>query len=295
MAKKWTTADLRDLTGKTFVVTGATAGLGMATTRELARAGARVVMAVRNVSKGDDVARSFGPVRGEVEVRALDVADLTSIRAFAANWEGPLDVLINNAGIMQVPLGYTADGLELQMATNYFGPFALSGAMLPHITDRVVSLSSQLHRVGRVRLDDLNWKIRKYDDLGAYSGSKLAIALFAAELQRRLQAAGSPVRSIIAHPGIARTALASHAGGLTGRINYLGSLLNDVDTGALSTLYAATMDIPGGSYVGPGGPASIKGHPKVRRPSRTARNEQLARALWEQTNTAVGSNFTFAL
>jgi NAD(P)-dependent dehydrogenase (short-subunit alcohol dehydrogenase family) len=265
------------------------------TTRELARAGARVVMAVRNEEKAESVARQIGGTRGRIEIRHLDVSSLASVRAFADAWTEPLHVLINNAGIMQVPLAYTEDGLETQMATNYFGPFALTSALLPQITDRIVSLSSQLHRIGHVRIDDLNARNRRYDDLGAYADSKLAVVLFAQELQRRLTAAGRPVRSIAAHPGIARTALASHAGGLTGHINSLGPLLNDVEHGALPTLYAATADVPGGSYVGPDGFASIKGYPKVRLPSRAARDADTARALWTETNKIVGRDFAFAL
>lgn len=295
MSTKWTTADLPDLTGKTMIVTGATAGLGEVTTRELARAGARVIMAVRNEHKAADIVRGIGPAKGQIEIRHLDVADLESIREFGRNWSDPIDVLINNAGIMQVPLAYTREGLELQMATNYFGAFALTKTLLPHITDRVVSLSSQLHRTGHVRLDDLDWKTRKYDDLAAYADSKLAVVLFSNELQRRLKASNSPVRSIAAHPGIARTSLASHAGGITGRINYLGALLNTVEQGALPTLYAATQDIPGGSYVGPDGLASIKGYPKIRHPSRTAREENAARDLWEETNRIVGEDLAFTL
>lgn len=295
MSTRWTTADLPDLTGRTIVVTGATAGLGEVTTRELARAGAHVVMAVRNEQKAADILRGMGPTKGQIEIRHLDVADLGSVREFGRNWSHPIDVLINNAGIMQVPLAHTRDGLELQMATNYIGAFALTRTLLPHITDRVVSLSSQLHRTGHVRLDDLAWKTRKYDDLAAYADSKLAVVLFSNELQRRLTAVNSPVRSITAHPGIARTSLASHAGGLTGRINYLGPLLNTVEQGALPTLYAATQDVPGGSYVGPDGLASIKGYPTIRRPSRTARNENLARDLWDETNKVVGADLAFAI
>lgn len=295
MTSKWTTADLPDLTGKTIIVTGATAGLGEVTTRELARAGAHLIMAVRNEHKAADLVRDIGLVKGRIEIHHLDIADLESIRQFGRTWSDPIDVLINNAGIMQVPLAYTGDGLELQMATNYFGAFALTKLLLPHITDRVVSLSSQLHRTGHVRLDDLDWKTRKYDDLAAYADSKLAVVLFSNELQRRLKASGSPVRSIAAHPGIARTTLASHAGGLTGRINYLGPMLNTVEQGALPTLYAATQDVPGGSYVGPDGFASIKGYPKIRQPSRTARNENLAHDLWEKTNKIVGKDFAFML
>lgn len=291
MSKKWTTADLPDLTGKTFVVTGATAGLGEVTTRELARAGARVVMAVRNEAKAAEVVRAIGPIRGELEVRHLDLSRLASVREFAQNWTDPLDVLINNAGISLLPLQYTEDDFELQMATNYFGAFALTNALLPHITDRIVSLSSQLHRVSRLRIDDLNFKNHKYSPAAGYSDSKLAIVLFANELQRRLTAACSEIRSITAHPGIARTTLVSHDRSIFGRVNSLGPLLNDVERGALPTLYAATQDIPGGSYVGPDGFASIKGHPKVRKSSSTARDPRKAAALWKATAELVGPDF----
>ncbi|GAA3560917.1 hypothetical protein GCM10022222_50890 [Amycolatopsis ultiminotia] len=201
MSEKWTAADLPDQSGKTFVVTGASAGLGESTTRALAQAGARVVMAVRNEQKATAVVREIGRTRGRIEIRRLDVSSLDSVAAFADSWSGPIDVLVNNAGISLVPLAYTGDGLERQMATNYFGAVALTGALLPHVTDRVVSLSSQLHRVSRLQVADLNWKSRKYDEVAAYCDSKLAVVLFATELQRRLAAGASAVRSITAHPG----------------------------------------------------------------------------------------------
>jgi NAD(P)-dependent dehydrogenase (short-subunit alcohol dehydrogenase family) len=166
------------------------------------------------------------------------------------------------------------------MATNYFGPFVLTNLLLPRITDRVVSVSSQLHRLGHSQLDDLNGLARKYSDLGAYADSKLDIALFSLELQRRLVAAGSSVRSMIAHPGIATTNLTAHRGS---GINRLGALLNDAEHGALPLLFAATQDIPGNSYVGPNGPGSVKGYPVVRRASKAARNAVTAKRLWELT------------
>ena len=283
---KWTAADLPDMSGRTVVMTGATGGLGLIATRDLARVGARVVLAVRNVAKGEEAAKT---IPGRTEVRRLDVSSLESVRTFAAEWSGDIDVLINNAGIMQVPLARTADGFELQMATNYFGPFALTNLLLPHITDRVVMVSSQLHRIGHVRLDDLNWEKRKYNELGAYCDSKLDDLLFAVELQRRLTASGSSVRSIIAHPGIATTSLASHARGISGKINNFSFFLNDAEHGALPLLYAATQDVPGASYVGPNGLASIKGYPKVRKPSGAARNPATARALWDVSASLTGT------
>ena len=274
---KWTTADLPNLAGRTAVVTGATGGIGLIAARELAKAGAHVVLAVRDVARGSVAAAS---IAGSTEVRELDVSSLASVRSFAQGWTGDLDILINNAGIMQVPFAVTADGLESQAATNYFGPFLLTNLLLPHITDRIVSVSSQLHRLGHVNVETLGSTNGKYNDFAAYTDSKLAITLFSLELQRRLDAAGSGVRSIIAHPGIARTNLTAHRGA---GVNRLGILLNDPETGALPLLFAAVEDIPGNSYVGPRGPGSVKGHPVVRHPSKTATDPQLAAALWNRT------------
>ena len=266
------------LAGRTAVVTGASSGIGLITARELARVGASVVLAVRNVEKGERVAAT---IAGRTEVRHLDVANLASIQEFAENWTGEIDILINNAGIMQASEGRTADGFELQIGTNYLGPFALTNLLLPHIVDRVVTVSSQLHRLGHLHLDDLNWEKRPYNDLRAYSDSKLADVLFTLELQRRLTLAGSTARSIAAHPGIATTSLNDHADGFTAMMSKLTFMQNDAEHGALPSLYAATQDVPGGSYIGPNGIAAIKGYPKIGKPSKAARNAETARQLWE--------------
>ena len=275
---KWTAAELPDMAGRTAVITGASGGIGLITARELARVGARVILAVRDTAKGEAIARDLS---GDTEVRRLDVSSLESVRAFARAWTGEIDILINNAGIMQVPLAYTADGLESQAATNFFGPFALTNLLLPHVTDRVITISSQLHRRGHVRTDDLNWKTRKYNATAAYCDSKLDVTLFALELNRRLAASGSRVRSLVAHPGIATTNLVSHVGGFPGFMNRaMRFMVNDAERGALPTLYAASQDIPGGSYVGPDGVGGIKGYPEIGKPSRTASDPEAARALW---------------
>jgi NAD(P)-dependent dehydrogenase (short-subunit alcohol dehydrogenase family) len=280
---KWTLADMPDQTGRTVVVTGASSGLGLVVARDLAAAGATVVMAVRDVAKGRAAAAG---ITGRTEVRELDVADLGSVRRFAQAWSGPLDVLINNAGIMEVPLARTADGFESQFATNYLGPFVLTGLLLPSITDRVVTVASQLHRMGTVHLDDLTSPDRPYKASAAYNDSKLADVLFALELQRRLDAAGSAVRSVVAHPGIASTNLSRHA--VSGRVTHaLRFLFNDPDTGALSILYAATADLPGNSYVGPRGIGSMKGHPALGRPARVGRDADTARRLWLATEAVL--------
>lgn len=280
---KWTAADLPDMTGRTVVVTGASSGIGLITAREMARVGAHVVLAVRNVTKGRDVADKM---TGNVEVRPLDVSDLGSVRAFAEAWTGPLDILVNNAGVMDIPLTRTKDGLDAQTATNSFGPFLLTNLLLGHVTDRVVWVTSQLHRRAHLNIDDLNWDTRPYKSMNAYNESKLEIVLFSLELQRRLDAAGSPVRSVLAHPGIATTSLAAHSS--SNAINHLSFLLNDPEHGALPTLYAATQDVPGNAYVGPDGLGSIKGYPKVRAPGKAGLDGEAASTLWAAVGEKVG-------
>jgi NAD(P)-dependent dehydrogenase (short-subunit alcohol dehydrogenase family) len=280
---KWTSADLPRMDGRTVVITGAGSGIGLIAARELARVGASVVAAVRDPAKARP---ALAGVAGSVEIRQLDVSDLGSIRAFVDATEPAVDVLVNNAGVMDVPAQRTADGFDLQTATNYFGPFVLTNLLADRITDRVVSVTSQLHRRARLDLADLDWRARADNPMQAYCDSKLAIILFSLELQRRLTAAGRPVRSVLAHPGIATTALAAHSA--ANRINRLGFLLNDPEHGALPTLYAVTQDVPGNAYVGPDGLGSVKGHPVVRRPGWRGRDAEVASQLWEATAALTG-------
>lgn len=280
---KWTTADMPSMAGRTVVVTGASSGLGLIAAREFARVGARVVLAVRNPSKGEQVAAAMS---GEVEVARLDVSDLSSVREFAAAWSGPLDVLINNAGVMDVPASRTRDGLDTQTATNAFGPLLLTELLLPHITDRIVWVTSQLHRMGHLNLRDLNWETRPYKGMAAYNDSKLQVVLFSLELQRRLTEQGSSVRSILAHPGIATTSLAAHSS--SNAINRFSFFLNDPEHGALPLLFAATQDLPGNAYVGPDGLGSIKGYPTVRKPARAGLDAEAARDLYRTVSGKVG-------
>jgi NAD(P)-dependent dehydrogenase (short-subunit alcohol dehydrogenase family) len=291
---KWTAADLPSLEGRTFVVTGANSGIGKIAARELARAGARVTLAVRDTAKGQAAAADMP---GAVDVRALDLADLSSVRAFAEGWEGDLDVLVNNAGVMAVPESRTKDGFEMQIGTNHLGHFALTNLLLPRITDRVVSVSSGAHRIGKIRLDDLNWEQGGYKRWSAYGQSKLANLLFISELQRRLTEAGSPVRAMAAHPGYASTNLQSHTGNLVQ--NAIMAVSNLViaqsdEMGALPTLYAATQDIPGDSYVGPDGFQEQRGHPKLVGRSGAARDAETARRLWELSEELTGAAFPLA-
>jgi NAD(P)-dependent dehydrogenase (short-subunit alcohol dehydrogenase family) len=291
---KWTAQDLPDLSGRTFVVTGANSGLGLIDARELARAGARVVLAVRDTAKGEQAART---IDGPAEVRKLDLADLSSIRAFAEAWDGDLDVLINNAGIMAVPQQRTRDGFEMQVGTNHLGHFALTNLLLPHVTDRVVTLSSGAHRIGKLDVDDLNWERRSYQRWSAYGQSKLSNLLFTLELQRRLAAAGSQVRAVAAHPGYAATNLQSRTqNALQNGLMAIGNKLiaQSDEMGALPTLYAATQDIPGGSYVGPDGLGEQRGHPTLVGRSSAASDGQTARRLWERSEELTGVRFPLA-
>jgi NAD(P)-dependent dehydrogenase (short-subunit alcohol dehydrogenase family) len=269
--------------GRTVVITGAGSGIGLIAARELVRAGARVIAAVRDPAKARP---ALAVVAGLIEIRQLDVSDLGSIRAFVDGTEPAVDVLVNNAGVMDIPAQRTVGGFDRQTATNYFGPFVLTNLLADRITDRVVSVTSQLHRRARLDLSDLDWRTRPYNSMQAYCDSKLALTLFSLELQRRLTAAGSPVRSVLAHPGIATTALAAHSP--ANRINRLRFLLNDPEHGALPALYAVTQDLPGNAYVGPDGLGSIKGYPIVRRPGKRGLDAEVARRLWEATAALTG-------
>jgi len=285
--QRWTAADLPDLSGRTAVITGASAGLGEIIAAELARAGASVTLAVRDVVKGRAAASRM---TGRTDVRPLDLADLASVRSFTAGWTGDLDILVNNAGIMQVPHGLTRDTFELQMGSNHLGPFALTLDLLPQIGGRVVTVSSQLQSGGHIHLDDLNAEHRKYDPLQAYH-SKLANSLFTLELSRRLIEAGSGVRAVTADPGFARTGLAAHVGGVTGALQKLAvRMFNDAAQGAASSLYAATADIASGSYVAPDGLQHLRGYPQVIDPPKAARDSALARRLWDLSASLTGTD-----
>ena len=284
---KWTIADAPDQRGRTYIVTGANSGLGAATARALAEHGATVVLACRNVEKG---AAAASTMSGDVSVRSLDLADLASVRAFAAE-TGPFDVLVNNAGVMAVPLSRTADGFESQIGTNFLGHFALTLQLLPVLADRVVTVASNAHRWGRINVDDLNWQRRRYHRWLAYGQSKLADLMFAYELQRRLHAAESPVRSVAAHPGYAATELQAGAGSRANRIMALGNrlLAQSAERGALPTLYAATMpDVHGGEYWGPDGPAELVGHPTRVGSSRSSKDGRTAMLLWKRAEELTG-------
>ena len=284
-----------DLAGKTVIVTGANSGIGHAAAAALATAGATVVLAVRDQAKGEAAAAA---IRGTTEVRPLDLASLDSVRAFAASWQGDIDLLINNAGVMIPPLSRTADGFELQFGTNHLGHFALTNLLLPHAAaaGRVVTVSSDAHRGGAIDFDDLNWERKRYRPWRAYGQSKLANLLFTSELQRRLTEAGSTVKATAAHPGYAATNLQSHSGSRLMKVAMpLGNRLiaQDAASGALPTLYAAVADIPGGSFAGPSGPfgLGLRGAPRLVGRSAAARDEEAARRLWTVSEALTGVSF----
>jgi NAD(P)-dependent dehydrogenase (short-subunit alcohol dehydrogenase family) len=285
------TADIPDMTGQTAIVTGANSGIGRATARSLAAGGAHVVLAMRNVGKGRAAAAAMP---GEAEVRELDLASLDSVRAFASGWDGMIDLLINNAGVMVPPLTRTADGFELQFGTNHLGHFALTNLLLEHVTGRVVTVSSTGHRVGRIDFDDLNWERKPYRAWRAYGQSKLANLLFTAELQRRLTAAGSGVLATAAHPGYAATNLQFHSQRRSlDLLSKAGNrlLAQDENGGALPTLYAAVADIPGNSFAGPGGFMEQRGAPKLVGRSAAAQDADVAHRLWETSEQLTGVRF----
>ncbi|MBM7438645.1 oxidoreductase [Streptomyces sp. HB132] len=289
---RFSLADLPDLTGRTAVVTGANSGIGLVTARALAERGARVVLAVRDPEKGEAAAATM---TGPVQVRTLDLADLSSVRAFARGLPGQVDLLVNNAGLSLGPLSRTADGFELQFGTNHLGHFALTNLLLPRIRGRVVTVASLGHRLGSLDFTDLQWQRRPYRPNAAYAQSKLANLLFAAELQRRLTRAGSRVISTAAHPGISSTSLmrAEEKPSLGFRVEkfLVGLVAQSAEGGALPTLYAATADLPGDSYAGPGRLWGVRGAPTLVGRSDRARDGSAARRLWEVSEDLTGTRF----
>jgi NAD(P)-dependent dehydrogenase (short-subunit alcohol dehydrogenase family) len=291
MTTSWSPANLPGVDGKTVIVTGANSGIGEAAARALAGAGAHVVLAVRTVAKGEAAAARMP---GRTEVRALDLSDLASVRAFAADFTDPIDLLINNAGVMATPMTRTTDGFELQVGTNHLGHFALTNLLLPQVTTRVVNVASGAHNFGRIDLEDLNWERRRYRRWLAYGQSKLANVLFTAELQRRLEAVGSPVIATAAHPGWAATELQARSGNrVKDGAARLGNRLfaQTSEAGAWPTLFAATADVPGGSYAGPDGRFELTGAPKLVGRSKRAQDMDVAARLWDLSEALTAVRF----
>ncbi len=300
----WTAADLPSQDGRIAVVTGANSGIGLVAARELARAGATVVLACRAPARASVAAESIlaAAPQAAIDVWQLDLADLASVRDFAAGIGesyGHIDLLLNNAGVMALPRGLTADGFERQFGTNHLGHFALTGLLLDRLlaapAPRVVTVASGAHRGGRMNFDDLQGE-RSYSRWRAYGQSKLANLLFMYELQRRSDAAGTPLRSLAAHPGYAATNLQSHTGNAleVGLMRVLNKVVAQSDEmGALPSLYAATQELPGGTYIGPDGIAEARGHPKVVGASGAARDPQAASRLWQVSEGLTGVTYAW--
>ncbi|MEA2213627.1 MAG: hypothetical protein QOF83_3575 [Solirubrobacteraceae bacterium] len=291
MTTSWSTSEIPDQTGRTAIITGANSGIGRGAARALAAKGARVVLAVRDTSKGEAAATELA---GQVDVRRLDLADLGSVREFAAGWQGPIDLLINNAGVMIPPLSRTADGFELQFGTNHLGHFALTNLLLGHVSGRVVTVSSTAHRMGQIDFDDLQWERKSYKAWPAYGQSKLANLLFTAELQRRLTEAGSSVLAMAAHPGYAATNLQFHSENrLQELVMRIGNrvIAQDENGGALPTLYAAVADVPGNSFAGPSGFMEQRGAPKLVGRTTAAQDMDVAARLWDVSEQLTGVTF----
>lgn len=294
----WTTNDIPDQTGKLAIVTGATGGLGLETALALAGKGAEVVLAARSPTKGAEAERLIRARHPAANIRfdLLDLDDLASVAAFAGRHLStgrPIDILVNNAGVMALPKRQTtADGFERQFGVNYLSHFALTGRLLPLLSAagaRVVQLSSIAHRGGRIRLDDLNYNAG-YRPFAVYQQSKLAMLMFALELQRRSDARNWNLTSVAAHPGVARTDLVANGqgdgGGLSGWASgvLVRLLAHSPADGALPSLMAATqVDVAPGGYYGPQGWQEITGPPGRARIERHALDIDVARRLWVES------------
>lgn len=298
--KKWNINDIPDQSGKVAIITGATSGLGKEAARVLAGKNAKVVMAVRNVNKGesvvDEIKKEFSSA--ELYVRSLDLTSLESVKAFSEDIIqefNRLDILINNAGIMMCPYSKTKDGFEIQMGTNHLGHFALTGHLMPLLKktkdSRIVATSSIAHRTGNIDFSDINWEKRKYNTQNAYGDSKIANLYFAYELKKRLENDENAPKVTAAHPGWTRTELQRHSG--------LAQFLNNFfsqspEMGTLPTLRAAIdPEANSGDYYGPRGFMEMKGYPVKVKSNQLANNMDAANKLWEVSEEMTGVKYNF--
>jgi NAD(P)-dependent dehydrogenase (short-subunit alcohol dehydrogenase family) len=287
---KWSVDDVPDLTGRVFAITGANSGIGFEAARVLSRRGATTILAGRNREKVEAARAAISAESKGAEVRTvrLDLASLASVREAAAELgDAGVDVLINNAGVMALPRSETEDGFEMQLGVNHLGHFALTAALWPRIRERVITVSSVAHKFGKIDFDDL-MRERRYQKWLAYGQSKLANVLFALELHRRAQTAGSAVRSLLCHPGYASTNLQG-VGPQMAKSAFMGGLMSfsnavfaqSAEAGAWPTIMAATAELPSGSFTGPSGPTEWRGRPRLVHPSQSGQDEVVARRLWE--------------
>lgn len=296
--KKWNIDNIPDQEGKVAIVTGSSSGIGYETARVLANKKATVIIAVRNLEKGNAAANKIREEykNADVKVMELDLANLESVRKFADQFMpdySRLDLLINNAGVMVPPYSKTADGFELQFGTNHLGHFALTGLLIDLIKEtkdsRIVTVSSGAHQYGKLDFDDLNWEKRKYKAWRAYGDSKIANLYFTYQLDRKLKEKNHTTLATASHPGWTATELQRHSG--------LASFLNrffaqGIDMGALPTLYAAVgPDVKSGDYFGPSGFKEMKGYPKKVASNELSHDEAIAKRLWDVSEELTGVKF----
>lgn len=289
----WKPTDIADQSGRTFVITGANGGLGAETTKVLAGKGATVIMACRNASKAQPIADA---IPGDVRVAALDLADLASVREFA-DQQGEFDVLINNAGLMNIPFSRTADGFETQFGVNHLGHFALTGLLLDRVRDRVVSIASIAHKqTPKLWIDDLNYENRRYQRNLAYAQAKLANLMFGRELQRRLTEAGSAKKSYAVHPGVSATDLFARTETPLDKVSkpFIKLIGHPPHKAAHSTLFAATEPAADPTvYWGPNRLMQSQGPVEACPSSKISRDPELLRRLWEESERMTGISYKF--
>jgi NAD(P)-dependent dehydrogenase (short-subunit alcohol dehydrogenase family) len=296
--QKWDSSSVPDQKGRVSIVTGSSSGIGYETARVLADKNATVIIAVRNLEKGNAAADKIRVEKEDtgVKVMELDLANLESVRSFAVKFKEDfdrLDLLINNAGVMMPPHSRTADGFELQFGTNHLGHFALTGFLLEHIlkteNSRIVTVSSTGHKSGKLDFDDLNWEKRKYKKMKTYADSKIANIYFTFELQRKLEEAGSKTIAVASHPGWTATELQRHVG----LLNFLNRFFSQsIDMGALPTLLAATdAEVKGGDYFGPSGWQEMKGYPRKVKSNELSQDPDIAKKLWTISEGLTGVRY----
>ena len=295
MTTQWSVSRLGNLHGKRIIVTGATNGVGLATARSLARAGAQVILAVRNLELGAQRAAEMG---GDTTVVKLDLADQASVRAFPSLFDGDVDILINNAGVVAQHRTDTVDGFETMLGTNFLGPFALTNLLFPRVRSQIINVGSDAHRTATIAFDDPHLRVRKWSALSGYGRSKLAVMLWGLELDRRLRVAGSPVSSFLTHPGWVASNLSNvsddrvMAAFHTVVRSAATVLANDIDAGAAPTLYCITEPIPPGSYVGIDSRWGLKGGPTLSGRAAVACDYADASRLWEFAERETGTALT---
>jgi NAD(P)-dependent dehydrogenase (short-subunit alcohol dehydrogenase family) len=280
----WSPSRLGNLTGKRIIVTGATNGVGLGTARLLARAGAHVIMAVRNTELGAQRAAEIG---GSTSIAKLDLADLSSVRAFPDQLDGDVDILINNAGAVVQHRTDTVDGFEMTMGTNFLGPFALTNLLLGRVRSQIINVGSDAHKSATLRPDDMHLRSHRWAAYPAYARSKLAVMLWGLELDRRLRTAQSRVTTQLTHPGWVSSNL-SHVSDtpvMAGFHRMVGVLANsfgnDIEEGAAPTLYCISEPIPPGSYVGVDGRLGLQGGPVLIGRSTVACDYEAAAKVFE--------------